>query len=108
VDRIYDVGVAGLHRLTSRLPQNRRAGVCIVVAGMEGALPTVVGGLVAVPVIAVPAPVGYGASAGGYAALFGMLSSCSPNVTVVNIGNGFGAAYTAALANRLTPMEKAP
>jgi NCAIR mutase (PurE)-related protein len=108
VDRIYDVGVAGLHRLTSRLPQIRRAGVCIVVAGMEGALPTVVGGLVAVPVIAVPAPVGYGASAGGYAALFGMLSSCSPNVTVVNIGNGFGAAYTAALANRLTPMEKAP
>jgi NCAIR mutase (PurE)-related protein len=70
---------------------------------MEGALPSVVGGLVDVPVIAVPAPVGYGAGAGGYAALLGMLNSCSPNVTVVNIGNGFGAAYTAALANRIGP-----
>jgi NCAIR mutase (PurE)-related protein len=102
--RFYDVGVAGLHRLLSRVAEIRRAGVCIVAAGMEGALPTVVGGLVAVPVIAVPTPVGYGAGAGGIAALLGMLNSCSPNVVVVNIGNGLGAAYTAALANRLTPM----
>ncbi len=103
VERLFDVGVAGLHRLLGQLPVLRRAGVCIVVAGMEGALPSVVGGLVDVPVIAVPAPVGYGAGAGGYAALLGMLNSCSPNVTVVNIGNGFGAAYTAALANRIGP-----
>jgi len=75
---------------------------------MEGALPSVVGGLVAVPVIAVPAPVGYGTGAGGYTALLGMLNSCSPNVTVVNIGNGFGAAYSAALANRVGPADSAP
>jgi NCAIR mutase (PurE)-related protein len=100
VERLYDVGVAGLHRLLEKLDVLRRAGVVIVVAGMEGALPSVVGGLVGVPVIAVPAPVGYGASAGGYSALLGMLSSCSPNVAVVNIGNGFGAGYVAALANR--------
>lgn len=103
VERLYDVGVAGLHRLLEKVEVLRRAGVCIVVAGMEGALPSVVGGLVGVPVVAVPAPIGYGASAGGYAALFGMLGSCSPNVTVVNIGNGFGAAYVAALANRTGP-----
>ncbi len=108
VERIYDVGVAGLHRLLHRLDVIRRAGVCIVAAGMEGALPSVVGGLVAVPVIAVPTPVGYGAGAGGYAALLGMLNSCSSNVTVVNIGNGFGAACSAALANRVgRPVERA-
>ncbi len=100
VERLYDVGVAGLHRLLGKLDVLRRAGVVIVVAGMEGALPSVVGGLVGVPVFAVPAPVGYGASAGGYAALLGMLGSCSPNVAVVNIGNGFGAAFVASLANR--------
>ena len=103
VERLFDVGVAGLHRLLERVDVIRRAGVCIVVAGMEGALPTVVGGLVSVPVIAVPAPVGYGAGQGGFAALLGMLNSCAPNVVVVNIGNGFGAAYTAALANRVGP-----
>ena len=108
VERLYDVGVAGLHRVLQRLDVLRRAGVCIVVAGMEGALPSVIGGLVAVPVIAVPAPVGYGAGAGGYAALLGMLNSCSPNVTVVNIGNGFGAAYSAALANRIGPAPFPP
>ena len=103
VERLYDVGVAGLHRLLEKRPVLDRAGVCIVVAGMEGALPSVVGGLVSVPVVAVPAPVGYGASAGGYAALMGMLGSCSPNVAVMNIGNGFGAGYFAALANRIGP-----
>jgi len=103
VERVYDVGVAGLHRLLSRLDVIRRAGVCIVAAGMEGALPSVVGGLVDVPVVAVPTPVGYGTGAGGYAALLAMLNSCSPNVSVVNIGNGFGAAFVAALANRVGP-----
>ncbi len=101
VERLYDVGVAGLHRLLESAPALRRAGVCVVAAGMEGALPTVVGGLVDVPVVAVPTPVGYGASRGGLAALLAMLSSCAPNVTVVNIGNGFGAGVVAALANRL-------
>jgi hypothetical protein len=105
VERLYDVGVAGLHRLLQKVDVLRRAGVVVVVAGMEGALPSVVGGLVDVPVIAVPAPVGYGAGAGGYSALLGMLNSCSPNVTVVNIGNGFGAAYVAALANRIGPAQ---
>lgn len=105
VERVYDVGVAGLHRLLGRIDVLRRAGVCIVVAGMEGALPSVVGGLVQVPVIAVPAPVGYGASFGGLSALLGMLNSCSPGVTVVNIGNGFGAAVVAALANRVGPID---
>lgn len=107
VQRYYDVGVAGLHRLLDRIDVIRQAGVCIVCAGMEGALPTVVGGLVSVPVIAVPTPVGYGAGAGGYAALLGMLNSCAPNVSVVNIGNGFGAACVALLANRITPMRPA-
>lgn len=107
VERLYDVGVAGLHRLLQKVEVLRRAGVVIVVAGMEGALPSVVGGLVDVPVIAVPAPVGYGAGAGGYSALLGMLNSCSPNVTVVNIGNGFGAGYAAALANRIGPAREA-
>lgn len=105
VSRVYDVGVAGLHRLLSKLDVIRQAGVCIVVAGMEGALPSVVGGLVDVPVVAVPAPVGYGMSAGGYAALAGMLGSCSSNVAVVNIGNGFGAGCFAALANRVGPAK---
>lgn len=97
VTRIHDVGVAGLHRLLAQLSVLREADVVIVCAGMEGALPSVVGGLVGVPVIAVPTSVGYGASFGGVTALLGMLNSCSPNVTVVNIDNGFGAGYTACL-----------
>ncbi len=100
VTRLYDVGVAGLHRLLAVRAQLLEANVVIVCAGMEGALPSVVGGLVAVPVIAVPTSVGYGASFGGLAALLGMLNSCSPNVTVVNIDNGFGAAYSATLIAR--------
>ncbi|HEY4975494.1 MAG TPA: nickel pincer cofactor biosynthesis protein LarB [Steroidobacteraceae bacterium] len=93
VRRIYDVGVAGLHRLLAHREVLREAEVVIVCAGMEGALPSVVGGMVGAPVIAVPTSVGYGAAFGGIAALLGMLNSCSPNVTVVNIDNGFGAAY---------------
>jgi NCAIR mutase (PurE)-related protein len=100
VNRLYDVGVAGLHRLLSVRDQLAEADCIIVCAGMEGALPSVVGGLVGVPVIAVPTSVGYGASFGGAAALLGMLNSCSPNVSVVNIDNGFGAAYTATLIAR--------
>jgi pyridinium-3,5-biscarboxylic acid mononucleotide synthase len=100
VTRLYDVGVAGLHRLLSVRDQLTQANVVIVCAGMEGALPSVVGGLVGIPVIAVPTSVGYGASFDGAAALLGMLNSCSPNVTVVNIDNGFGAAYTAVLIAR--------
>jgi len=97
--RLYDVGVAGLHRLLAHLPVLREANVVIVAAGMEGALPSVVAGLVAAPVIAVPTSVGYGASFGGIAALLGMLNSCSPGIGVVNIDNGFGAAYLAASIN---------
>lgn len=100
VTRLYDVGVAGLHRLLAVREHLVVADVVIVCAGMEGALPSVVGGLVGVPVIAVPTSVGYGASFDGAAALLGMLNSCSPNVTVVNIDNGFGAAYTATLIAR--------
>lgn len=100
VERLYDVGVAGLHRLLASLDVLRQAHVVIAIAGMEGALPSVVGGLVARPVIAVPTSVGYGASFGGIAALLGMLNSCASNVTVVNIDNGFGAAYVASLINR--------
>jgi NCAIR mutase (PurE)-related protein len=100
VDRVYDVGVAGLHRILSQQSVLRNAGAVIVCAGMEGALPSVVGGLVGVPVIAVPTSVGYGAAFGGVAALLGMLNSCSPNVTVVNIDNGFGAAYVATMIAR--------
>jgi NCAIR mutase (PurE)-related protein len=96
VERLVDVGVAGLHRLLAAGDQLRRARVVIVVAGMEGALPSVVGGMVAVPVIAVPTSVGYGASFGGLAALLGMLNSCAAGVTVVNIDNGFGAAAAAS------------
>lgn len=101
VDLLEDVGVAGIHRLFASLDRLRSARVLIVVAGMEGALPSVVGGLVDKPVIAVPTDVGYGASFGGVAALLGMLTSCASNVTVVNISNGFGAAHVATLINRL-------
>lgn len=101
VQRIYDVGVAGIHRLLHHVEQLHRANVIIVVAGMEGALPSVVGGLVARPVIAVPTSVGYGASFHGLAALLGMLNSCASGVTVVNIDNGFGAGYAASLINKL-------
>lgn len=100
VTRLYDVGVAGIHRLLAQRDILATAHAVIVCAGMEGALPSVVGGLVAVPVIAVPTSVGYGASFSGAAALLGMLNSCSPNVCVVNIDNGFGAAYTATLIAR--------
>lgn len=101
VERLYDVGVAGLHRLLSAREQLNRARVIIVAAGMEGALPSVLAGLVSVPVIAVPTSIGYGASFGGVAALLGMLNSCANGVTVVNIDNGFGAAATASLINHL-------
>ncbi|WP_129124677.1 nickel pincer cofactor biosynthesis protein LarB [Geomonas oryzae] len=101
VEKVYDVGVAGLHRLLARRGTLAEAAVIIVVAGMEGALPSVVGGLVDKPVIAVPTSVGYGASFGGVAALLGMLNSCAAGVTVVNIDNGFGAAYAASLMNRV-------
>ncbi len=100
VERVYDVGVAGIHRLFAHRAQLTRAAVLIVVAGMEGALPSVVGGLVDKPVIAVPTSVGYGASFGGLAALLAMLNSCAAGVTVVNIDNGFGAAVAATLINR--------
>ncbi len=98
---LYDVGVAGLHRLLSRSRDLREARVLVVVAGMEGALPSVVGGLVTAPVIAVPTSIGYGASFHGLAALLAMLNSCAAGVSVVNIDNGFGAGYQAALINRL-------
>ncbi|HTH49760.1 MAG TPA: nickel pincer cofactor biosynthesis protein LarB, partial [Candidatus Limnocylindria bacterium] len=101
VQRINDVGVAGLHRLLARLEDFQRANVIIVVAGMEGALPSVVAGLVSRPVIAVPTSVGYGVAFGGVAALLGMLNSCGSGVTVVNIDNGFGAGYAAAQINAL-------
>jgi len=100
VEELIDVGVAGIHRLLARQNLLREAAVLIVIAGMEGALPSVVGGLVAVPVIAVPTSVGYGASFGGIAALLGMLNSCASGVTVVNIDNGFGAAFAANRINR--------
>jgi pyridinium-3,5-biscarboxylic acid mononucleotide synthase len=100
-EHLYDVGVAGIHRLLEHREKLTQPRVIICVAGMEGALPSVVGGLVAVPVIAVPTSVGYGASFGGVAALLGMLNSCASNVTVVNIDNGFGAACVASCINRL-------
>jgi len=100
VERIWDVGVAGIHRVLAERALLRRARVVVVAAGMEGALPSVVGGLVSVPVVAVPTSIGYGASFGGVAALLGMLNSCSSNVTVVNIDNGFGAGFVASLINR--------
>ncbi len=101
VERAYDVGVAGLHRLLNRLEQLQAARVVVAVAGMEGALPSVVGGLISAPVIAVPTSVGYGASFQGLAALLTMLNSCATGISVVNIDNGFGAGYLAALINRL-------
>jgi NCAIR mutase (PurE)-related protein len=109
VVRIADVGVAGIHRLLHRLPELRQARVLVVVAGMEGALPSVVAGLVDTPVIAVPTSVGYGASFGGLAALLGMLNSCAAGISVVNIDNGFGAGYMASLINRVGhgPAESA-
>jgi NCAIR mutase (PurE)-related protein len=100
VDELIDVGVAGIHRLLARNEQLQKAAVIIVVAGMEGALPSVIGGLVSTPVIAVPTSVGYGAAFGGVAALLGMLNSCASGVTVVNIDNGFGAAFAANRINR--------
>jgi NCAIR mutase (PurE)-related protein len=101
VEHFYDVGVAGIHRLLANREALAKARVVIVCAGMEGALPSVVGGLVGVPVIAVPTSIGYGASFKGLAALLGMLNSCASNVSVVNIDNGFGAGYVASLINRL-------
>ena len=101
VEEVYDVGVAGIHRLLDHRGKLNEARVIVCVAGMEGALPSVVGGLVGVPVIAVPTSTGYGASFGGVAALLGMLNSCASNVTVVNIDNGFGAACVASCINRL-------
>lgn len=103
VDRVYDVGVAGLHRLFAKLDRILTADVVIVVAGMEGALPSVVAGLISKPIIAVPTSVGYGANFGGLSALLGMLNSCGSGVTVVNIDNGFGAAYAASQILRLIP-----
>lgn len=99
VIRLFDVGVAGIHRLLSSLDSLREANCIVVAAGMEGALPSVVGGLVACPVVAVPTSVGYGAAFGGVAPLLGMLNSCSPGVAVVNIDNGFGAGYLANMIN---------
>ncbi len=104
---INDVGVAGLHRILARVDDLRSANVVVVVAGMEGALPSVVAGLVDAPVIAVPTSVGYGASFGGVAALLGMLNSCGSGVTVVNIDNGFGAGFAASKINRLAPRTHA-
>jgi len=101
VEHFYDVGVAGIHRLLANREALTKARVVIVCAGMEGALPSVVGGLVGVPVLAVPTSIGYGASFKGLAALLGMLNSCASNVSVVNIDNGFGAGYVASLINRL-------
>ena len=106
VKRIWDAGVAGIHRILSEREILQNSRVVVVAAGMEGALPSVVGGLVKVPVIAVPTSVGYGASFGGIAALLGMLNSCASNVTVVNIDNGFGAGFVASLINRKHEKEK--
>jgi len=100
-ERVYDAGVAGLHRLLASLETIRSCRVVVVIAGMEGALPSVVGGLIKAPIIAVPTSVGYGVAMGGMAALMGMLTSCASNVTTVNIDNGFGAAHVATLINRL-------
>ena len=108
VHTCYDVGVAGLHRVLSHADDLKHANAIVVVAGMEGALASVVGGLVDVPVIAVPTSIGYGASFNGLAALLGMLNSCSAAVSVVNIDNGFGAGYSAGLINRLATSRSAP
>ena len=106
VERVYDVGVAGIHRLLDHLEVLVNARALVVVAGMEGALPSVVAGLVAVPVIAVPTSIGYGASFGGIAPLLAMLNACAAGVSVVNIDNGFGAGYQAAVINRLALSER--
>ncbi len=106
VKTFYDVGVAGLHRLLSHVEELREARSLVVVAGMEGALASVVGGIASVPVIAVPTSVGYGASFGGVAALLSMLNSCAAGVSVVNIDNGFGAGYVASLINRASERER--
>lgn len=106
VVRVYDVGVAGLHRLLARLEELTSARVVVAVAGMEGALASVVGGLVSCPVIAVPTSVGYGASFGGLAALLAMLNSCASGVSVVNIDNGFGAGFQASLINQVSGLER--
>ena len=106
VETLYDVGIAGIHRLTDNRELLLKANVLIVAAGMEGALPGVVGALVDRPVIAVPTSVGYGASLGGFSALLGMLNSCSPGMAVVNIDNGFGAGYLASLINQMNTAEK--
>lgn len=106
VDRLYDVGVAGLHRLLDKLPTLRAARAVVVAAGMEGALPSVVAGLVAAPVIAVPTSIGYGASFGGLAPLLAMLNACASGVAVVNIDNGFGAGYLAAVINRQSALTE--
>ena len=105
VHRFYDIGVAGLHRVGPHIRALRAANALVVVAGMEGALPSVIGGLVANPIVAVPTSVGYGASLGGLAALLAMLNSCATGVSVVNIDNGFGAGYLAATINRLACRE---
>lgn len=105
VKRIYDVGVAGIHRLFANLDDIKNASVVIVIAGMEGALVSVVGGLVDKPVIAVPTSVGYGTNLDGITALFSMLNSCSSGVSVVNIDNGFGAAYNASIINKIREGE---
>lgn len=104
-ERLYDVGVAGIHRLISSLPKIQKARVIIAVAGMEGALASVLGGLVDLPIVAVPTSIGYGASFQGLSALLGMLNTCAPGVAVVNIDNGFGAGYLASLINH-PPQEK--
>lgn len=101
VVRVFDVGIAGIHRLYNKLPEIRGARVVVVVAGMEGALPSIVGGLVDKPVIAVPTSIGYGASFQGLSALLGMLTSCASGISVVNIDNGFGAGYMASMINKL-------
>ncbi len=106
VERLYDVGVAGLHRLLTNSKKILAANVLIVVAGMEGALPSVVGGLVDKPIIAVPTSVGYGASFKGFSALLTMLNSCAPGLAVVNIDNGFGAGYMASLINQLNEVKE--
>ena len=105
VQHVYDVGVAGIHRLLAQREALTGARVVVVCAGMEGALPSVVGGLVGVPVIAVPTSIGYGASFKGLSALLGMLNSCASNVSVVNIDNGFGAGYVASIINRLSYLS---
>ena len=106
VERVYDVGVSGIHRLLSRTDELRKANVIIAVAGMEGALASVIGGLVSVPVIAVPTSVGYGASFGGLSALLTMVNSCANGISVVNIDNGYGAGYIATQINRLAVNGK--